>query len=322
MKIGIPRALLFYEYSPLWIAFFSNLGAEVVLSEQTNKRVLHQGTQTTVDDACIPVKLYHGHVLNLKDKVDYIFVPRIMGVSKGDFICPKFCGIPEMIKNSLTDIPKMINTTIDFTKTDKHFNDTIIEIGKYITKDENKILSSYDSALSEFNLYKDKLKQGQLPTDTNNINIFESNNRKIMLMGHPYNIYDNFINMNVIKKLRDDQYDVITPEMIDDNITSEYALQYDGKIFWNFARKLIGSCLYEVEKKQIDGMIYICSFGCGIDSIVSEIVERRIRKANIPFMLITIDEHSGEAGFNTRLEAFTDMIKWRHNLENNLSTHG
>ena len=74
---------------------------------------------------------------------------------------------------------------------------------------------------------------------------------------------------------------------------------------------------------EIDGLICVTSFGCGIDSFVNDMIERRIRKEfKIPLIIMTIDEHSGEAGFNTRLEAFVDMLQWRRANENNVSTSG
>ena len=52
-------------------------------------------------------------------------------------------------------------------------------------------------------------------------------------------------------------------------------------------------------------MIYVMSFGCGIDSFVCDLIERKMRReTDIPFIVLTLDEHSGEAGMNTRLEAF------------------
>ncbi|KXZ39672.1 CoA enzyme activase uncharacterised domain [Alkalithermobacter thermoalcaliphilus JW-YL-7 = DSM 7308] len=225
VKIGIPKALLFHKYSCLWTTFFEELGAEVIVSDNTNKKILDQGTNNTVDEACIPIKLFHGHVLSLKDKVDYIFMPRILSLHKKEYICPN-------------------------------------------------------------------------------------------------NLYDKYMNMNSIDKIKA-KGDVLTPEMIDKAIIDEYSTKYKGKIFWSFARKLIGSTLYLVENNLADGVIYISSFGCGIDSVVEEIVERIIKKeSNIPYMLLTLDEHSGEAGINTRLEAFIDMIKWRDTNENNISAHG
>ena len=65
------------------------------------------------------------------------------------------------------------------------------------------------------------------------------------------------------------------------------------------------------------------AFGCGIDSFVCDLIERKIRKdSKIPFIVLNIDEHSGEAGMNTRLEAFIDMIRWRNKNEDNVSAYG
>lgn len=316
LKIGIPRALLFYEYSYLWINFFEELGAQVIISEETNKKILNQGIQNCVDEACLPVKIFHGHVENLKDKVDYIFIPRIMSLFEKERICPKFCGLPEMIKNSIKDLPKVIDTEINFLKSTKDLNDIVYETGKYFCSDYNYIVSAYDKALSKFKEHK--------KNTTHNITFLnELNNKKIMVMGHPYNLYDTYINMNTIDKLRSNGVDVITPEIIDRKHINHYSKNYEGKLFWTFARKLIGTTLYLIDKKDIDGVIYISSFGCGVDSVIADTIERRIRKqTDIPFMLITLDEHTGEGGLNTRIDAFIDMIKWRDEIENNISTHG
>ncbi len=325
-RIGIPRALLFYEYAPLWIAFFEELGAKVILSKKTNKKILNEGIKNTVDEACLPVKLFHGHVLDLKDQVDYIFIPRIMSISKGERICPKFCGLPEMIKYSIKDLPTVINTEIDFVKSKENLNDTIYEIGKYFSRDYRNIICAYDKAFLKFKEQKETILKGNLPLDGTHIdrNLYEaSKNRKIMVMGHPYNLYDTYMNMDTIDKIRSRGVDVITPEMIGKKHINEYAKKYEGKIFWTFARKLIGTTLYLIDKKEVDGIVYISSFGCGVDSVIADTIERSVRReSTIPFMLLTLDEHTGEGGLNTRVEAFVDMIKWRDKNEGNLSAHG
>ncbi len=311
IKIGIPRALLFYEYGPMWITFFNELGAEVIISPKTNKDILNKGTSAAVDDACIPVKLYHGHVINLKNKVDYLFIPRIMSVYQNEYVCPKFCGLPEMIKYSVTDMPKVINTKIDLRKKDNLFN-AMFEIGSYVTDEKKKINRAYELALSKYDEYKEKQKKDFVIKENN-----------IMLMGHPYILEDEYINMNIKKKLNSEGYNCLVPDMLDEELINEYASRYHGKIFWLFFRHMIGACLYLLENRLVDGIIYLSSFGCGIDSVVCETVERNIRRAgDIPFMLITIDEHSGEGGFNTRLEAFMDMLKWRKNDESHISAYG
>ncbi|GAE90647.1 hypothetical protein [Acetivibrio straminisolvens] len=56
-------------------------------------------------------------------------------------------------------------------------------------------------------------------------------------------------------------------------------------------------------------MIYLTPFACGVDAFVLEFIERRLKEQyNMPLLKLTVDEHTGEAGFDTRLEAFLDMI--------------
>ncbi|MDD2620621.1 MAG: hypothetical protein PHC92_08145, partial [Syntrophomonadaceae bacterium] len=80
--------------------------------------------------------------------------------------------------------------------------------------------------------------------------------------------------------------------------------------------------LHMAKRDDVDGIIYMACFGCGPDSMIGEIIERKLR--NKPFMMITIDEHTGENGLVTRLEAFCDMLRRRRSAscENNLSAHG
>ncbi|GAI06112.1 unnamed protein product, partial [marine sediment metagenome] len=78
-KIGIPRALHTYEFFPLWESFFTELGYEVILSGRTNDTIIHKGIEIVVAETCFPIKVAHGHVLNLLEKkLDYIFLPSII----------------------------------------------------------------------------------------------------------------------------------------------------------------------------------------------------------------------------------------------------
>ena len=75
--VGIPRSLLYYKYLPLWKTFFEELNFEVLISEKTNTQIVEKGGRYAIDEICIPLKLYYGHVLDLMEKkVDYIFIPR------------------------------------------------------------------------------------------------------------------------------------------------------------------------------------------------------------------------------------------------------
>ena len=53
MRIGIPGALPYYQYYPMWQTFFEELGAEVVVSPPTTQAMLTEGSaREEVNDYC------------------------------------------------------------------------------------------------------------------------------------------------------------------------------------------------------------------------------------------------------------------------------
>jgi predicted nucleotide-binding protein (sugar kinase/HSP70/actin superfamily) len=145
----------------------------------------------------------------------------------------------------------------------------------------------------------------------------------IAVIGHEYNLYDGYFNMDLLKKLRSLGVNVTTIEMMDEQKINNMADTIDKKMFWSFGRTAVGMALNVIESKSYDGIIYLMSFGCGVDSFVQDFIERKVRNnSNIPFTVLTIDEHTGEAGLDTRIEAFIDMIRWRYSHDSNISSHG
>lgn len=329
-KVGIPQGLMFYDYFPLWKEFLNELGAEVVVSSKTNKNILNHGVSTCVDEACLPVKIFHGHVCDLKDKVDYLFIPRVISVYKKEYICPKFLGLPEMIKHSIKDLPPIIDVEVNLKKSNLNIIKPIAETGKYFNKNIYKTTAAYNRALNHYNNYNKLISKGIVPIEAINLYkevVIDWNNQykqdfNIMIVGHSYNTYDEYISMELIKKLRAKGIGIVTPEMVDIDKINYYSSTLPKRMFWSFGRKIVGSSFSAMEEKKIDGIVYVSSFGCGLDSILIDLVQRRAAKEKVPFTLLTLDEHTGEAGVNTRIEAFIDMIKWRGRSENNISTHG
>ena len=82
IKIGIPRAMLYYRYGVLWKTFFENLGLNVVLSPETNREILDLGINNTVDECCLSYKIYIGHAIYLYKKCDYILISRACDYGK------------------------------------------------------------------------------------------------------------------------------------------------------------------------------------------------------------------------------------------------
>ena len=69
-----------------------------------NKQILRRA-EICVDEACLPVKAFFGHVAYLAGKADALFVPRFVSIEHGAFICPKLMGLPDMIRARVPGAP-------------------------------------------------------------------------------------------------------------------------------------------------------------------------------------------------------------------------
>jgi predicted nucleotide-binding protein (sugar kinase/HSP70/actin superfamily) len=306
MKVGIPKGLMYCRYHPFLVTFFSELGARIIVSEDTNKNIFDTGIKTCVDDACLPVKVFHGHVDSIKDKCDVLVIPRIMQLQKNEYICPKFCGLPEMVLNSLDDLPAAITEPIYATSW-KNLYSWAKTAGKFLGKSNNQIKRAFISALNEQKKHKTGI------ADTG----YEVN---IALTGHPYNIYDSFLNMNLVKKINSLGMGIMTAEFTEEGILYQEAENLYKRPFWTFVRENYGFALNGAKGKKTDGIIYVSSFNCGTDSVIIELIKNSL--PDFPFLILKLDEHTGEAGINTRLEAFRDMLERRLFSDSHISTLG
>ena len=326
MKIGIPRALLYYNYYPAWKTFFESLGHEVVISPKTDKKILDDGVKLCIDDVCLPIKLYLGHVKNLIESsdADTFFLPRFVGVEKKKYLCPKLFGLPNLVLNQFElSEEKILSPTVDLTKKPLFFIKEVINLGSKLNSNMLQTIKAYNNALISQKNYKAKLLNGHLPLDILENKAYDDNNikneaydydlsqTKVAVLGHSYNINDEFINHNLIEKLRESKVKPITTDMISEELKAQGLKKLEKPIFWTFGKEIIGSVYSNLINEDVDGVILVVSFGCGPDSLINELVEREMKGSKIPLLMITLDEHTGEAGINTRVEAFVEMIKRR-----------
>jgi predicted nucleotide-binding protein (sugar kinase/HSP70/actin superfamily) len=311
---------LYYSYFPLWRAFFTELGVEVVVSPKTNRTIIDAGLRSALDETCLPVKLFFGHVLELAGSVDYLFVPRLISVEPGAYICPKFMGLPDMLRARIPDLPPLIDVAVDFSRGNRNWDDILESVGRLLVRDRRLIRQACRSARTAQDLFQEQLERGRpLPDALAGTTVAPgagvipptpvSGRLNIALLGHAYNIYDDYISMNLTQRLRELGAQVSTADLVPQTIIDEQADALPKKMFWTLGKKMIGAAFAFRDSRQFDGMIYLSSFGCGPESLVGELLVRWAKRcSDTPFMLLTIDEHTGTAGLITRLEAFTDML--------------
>lgn len=326
-RVGIPSSLFYYVHFPMWQTFFSELGVEVVTSGQTTKRLLDQGVKEALADACVPIKLFFGHVLSLKDSVDYLFIPRIVCLNRKTIYCPKFLGLPDMIRHGLTGIPPIIDVQMDSREGFMTLWKSYLQIGRIFGFGKLQIFRAYLKASAVARRFQSLLREGLHPPEAMAIVLKkgekahapqnEKSDLTFAVLGYPYEVHDQFISVGLVKKLKKMGVRVITMENLSPRKISRANI-LGKKMFWTFSDLALNSAYYLFREGRVDGIIHLTAFGCGPDSMVDKLMEIQSKDyPGIPFMSITIDEHTGDAGISTRLEAFVDMVKRKKEVEGN-----
>lgn len=328
VKIGVPRALLYYLYFPMWQTFFKVLGAEAIVSAPTNKSILNQGLKRSVEDACLPVKLAIGHVLDLAGRVDYIFIPRLVSVARGEYICPKFLGFPDMVRQIIPGFHGIIDVDIDLYHHKGNLYRAFEKVGRLLKCNRARIYLAYRRGMAALNAYRRLLAGGLTPEEAisalqkpvfyprqpvrRSSNDPQTGKQKpvVAVIGHPYNIYDSYISMNILKRLKAAGVDVVTADQLPETVIRREAGRLPKRLFWTLGQQMVGAAFHFLRDGRVQGILHVTSFGCGPDSMSSELIERQARFAGtVPLLNLVLDEHTGEAGVITRLEAFLDMVQ-------------
>jgi len=141
---------------------------------------------------------------------------------------------------------------------------------------------------------------------------------KVAIVSHAYNLYDEHISMKILQKLKKMDVKTYTAEQLSPQQLEEGISAFGHGKYWANEHEMTGCAGHYIQDNNIDGIITLTAFGCGPDSLMIERIMRGAKTYNKPLLHLTIDEHTGEAGFITRLEAFVDMLyrKKRANLLN------
>ncbi len=319
MQIGIPRALSYYNFFPFWYGFFSDLGIEIVLSDATTKHTMTTGSSLVVPETCLPVKVYVGHILNLLDKgVDKIFVPSLQSIMPKIYNCSKIRGLPDLIRNVVKRKITIIEATLDKSEKNHGLYDFLSEIAaQFGITDFERIKKASKNAWRVYNNFQIMTRSGvpykkALKSALENKVIIADNSKaypiNIGLIAHGYNLYDERVSMKIFDKLEKLDVKVYTAEQLTQEQMNEGLNSMKSRLYWANEFEITGAAAHYIQDRNIDGIITINAFGCGPDSLMLERISRFSRKNNKPILHLSIDEHTGEAGFVTRLEAFVDML--------------
>jgi predicted nucleotide-binding protein (sugar kinase/HSP70/actin superfamily) len=316
-RIGIPRALMFYRYFPLWRAFFERLGWRVMVSDgvRQKEKIIY------FEDSCLPMKLLVTHAVQLKDKVDHLFIPRLISIHRTYIMCPKFRGAPDIVRLATGGNVSILDDTIDLRKGRNALLPSFVKIGEKLGASGHEGKRAFREAERFFSKFHqdwvdriNRLPTGQLfemnvPTPP----VGRETSLRIAFIGHPYNLFDIDINKDLLALAKSLGMEIITSDLPSEKEIDREVSGLSKEIYWSSGREIVGS-LFHFLSGGVDGVVFLTSFKCGIDALLQEFIKRRLKVrggSSIPFLILSFDEHTGREGLTTRMEAFRDVIEER-----------
>jgi predicted CoA-substrate-specific enzyme activase len=297
--IGIPRASVFLEYLPFWAAFFGRLGFKVVVSASTSMRTLDLGTRHLPAETCLPIKLAFGHVAALRPLgADVVFLPSLVALEdsagRAAYGCPYTQAVPFMVRAAMPDpiLAPEVSLFGGFEVFASGMASTAEELG--INPDEMEI--AFEQARTAQEAFRIRLhNRGR--------EVLESDfDRALIILGRPYNLSDPFLNLNLARHLARLGVIAIPQSFVSaDHIDLESA--GNDNLPWRFPREATRVALATAGDPRLD-YVLVSNFGCGPDAFLQKHIESSLPDRRI--LVLEFDEHRGEAGMVTRLEAFLD----------------
>ena len=316
ITVGIPASLHFFEELPLWKRFFNNLSIRTITSENY-RDPLKTGKSLAGAEFCAPISSVFGHVVYLSGKVDYIFLPVILQtMERSEGAEGQYCYYTQFSASlvytlKINDIPnKCLSPFISFPKGRYHVARKLYQSLKPVLNNGItyfSVLSAFNEALSYYSGQKKHLagefkKQFRPEKDIS-----------VVLLGRPYIVLSKVLNKGIpgifnSLGIKTFYQDMITSEDID----LEDINVLLKKVPWYFVTKILETARITAQTRNLYPVL-ITAFKCAPDSFITEYFKKIFDSCRKPYLILQIDEHDSNLGYETRIEAAVRSFK-NHSL--------
>lgn len=316
--IGIPRALLFHRSGVLWQTFFEALGFEVIVSDETTRAILEAGDAYSIDEACLASKVFLGHVAELKDSVDAIFIPSFRNADPRAGFCTKFQSLPDLVRNNFRDDDiKVLSLDIEEANDQAETKNAYLGLAAALGQARSHAKKAYrlaTAAQANTDAARAKAAAETLALMSRYRKVVAADPTKkeaapplILLVAHPYLSHDPYICGDIIDAIEGTGSVVLFADEADHAKSFKRSFDFSETLPWIVNRELAGAALRL--QGAIDGIVIVSAFPCGPDSMFTDALMRRLK--NIPMLNLMIDAQNGSAGVQTRVESFIDILRFK-----------
>ena len=100
--------------------FFDELDIEYITSPDTDMDIFQTGSNFAVDESCLPLKVFLGHVEYLLGRCDAILIGRIGTFGFYDRMCTRYQSTIDLVYNTFRDENiKILPFNIDYSTREK-----------------------------------------------------------------------------------------------------------------------------------------------------------------------------------------------------------
>lgn len=303
--IGIPRALLYDRLGVLWTDFWHRLGARVIVSKPTDRETLEMGNSLAEAEMCLSVKTYMGHVQALIGKCDYIMVPAYTSFGIRRTMCLTFQALPDVTRTIFRNSgQKFLTCTIGPGKGTSE-EDGLVSMAESIGYGHKAAVRAYKLAKkTDEAVWEKRVRQNEA--------LYKKDGIRVIVCAHSYVAEDAFSGGYILEMLRKMGVTVIRADLTDRRKALMRSAHFSPTMKWEINREITGGMLNHW--KEADGILLLTVYPCGPDSMVNDIIVRKMEDCGIPILQLTLDAQNGVAGAETRLESFIDIIRMKKGM--------
>jgi predicted CoA-substrate-specific enzyme activase len=299
--VGIPRAFSVHTLYPLYSWFFYELGIKTFLSTE----VVHAGVARAESTYCFPAEIAHGAVQDCLDKgADYVFLPHFRDMpSYEDTVHANFCPItqslPYYVDKAFPDVDKKkwLPLVVSFKFGDTKALELFQVMGEKLGIGEAETQAAFEKALAKQREYFDAAKKlGEEALEEAR----RASRPVIALLGRPYNAFTPEANMGIPRKFSTRGYSIVPFDILPFEDEAIFPNMY-----WYYGQQDVKSASL-LKKEDNIYVTYITNFSCAPDSFILHYLKWIMGQK--PFLILELDSHSADAGVDTRVEAFLDII--------------
>ena len=301
-RLGLLRASLNLEFLPFWAAFLRELGYAPVIAGPTTPSLLCENMAGLPAEVCLPIKVAASQARALLGSgVERIFVPALLecpsrGEEEASHTCFYTQQLPDMLRVVFPD--RIVPAQFALRDGILGLVEPVLSLAEALDRPLDAVRRAFvraRAAQAGFVEARSRLGYAALAA---------SFDRAAVVLGRPYNTHDSFLNLGLARHLERLGLPAIPWDLLP---LQEVRLDPRWRtIPWHYNREQLRA-MELVRRDPRLFPILISSYGCGPDGFTVKHVEEML--AGSARLLLEFDEHRGEAGLVTRLEAFADEIE-------------